>query len=89
MIGFALRSVYNPGLCIDAPSATAGTQLVAAPCSGGSGQAFLDIPQAYPFHEYELAGSGMCVVATASTSGPLALATCAYGQQDEQWIGPS
>lgn len=86
--GSALRSVYNPGLCIDAPSSTAGTQLVAAPCSGGNGQSFLVLPQAYPVVEYELAGSRMCVAATATTSGPLALATCADGQQDELWAGP-
>lgn len=83
----ALRSVYNPGLCIDAPSSTAGTQLVAAPCSGG-GQSFLVLPQGYPLVEYELAGSRLCVAATATTSGPLALAACAGGQQDELWTGP-
>jgi hypothetical protein len=86
--GGALRSVYNSGLCIDAPSSTAGTQLDAAPCSGGSGQSFLTLPQTYPFVEYELAGSGMCVEATATTSGPLALATCVGGQHDELWTGP-
>jgi len=87
--GLSLQSVYDPGLCLDAPSQTAGTVLDAAACDGGPGKVFVVFVQ--PDTDtvgYQLGGSKLCVTATG-TSAPLELQTCVLDQQNQEWAGPS
>jgi hypothetical protein len=90
--GDEIQSVYDPGLCLDAPASTAGTQLTAAPCAGGSAQEFTFGATDGKGVLWRLGGTGQCV-AVGSTSGasglPLVLQACSAGQADEAWYGPS
>ncbi len=86
--GFEIRSVYDPGLCLDAPDSTAGTQLEAAPCAGGAVQIFLYGSSVSGATQWRLGDTGMCVaVGSASTEYglPLVLQACAASQQDQFW----
>jgi hypothetical protein len=89
--GFEIRSVYDPGLCLDAPDSTAGTQLGAAPCAGGAAQAFQYGSSVSGAGQWRLGNTGMCVgLGAASTEYglPLVLQTCTASQQDQLWSFP-
>ena len=94
--GFEIRSVYDPGLCLDAPGTGAGTQLSAAPCTGSAAQTFLYSGTADGRGSLwwlrATAPARMCV-AVGSVSGsdglPLLLQPCSASQADEAWFGPS
>lgn len=94
--GFEIQSFYDPGLCLDAPDTTAGTQLTAAPCAGSSDQVFAFAAATGTGRLWELAATPatarMCV-AVGSVSGtaglPLVLQSCSAGATDEAWSGPS
>jgi hypothetical protein len=94
--GVEIQSFYDRGLCLDAPAETAGTQLTAAPCTGGPAQIFSyggtsDAKGSL----WELAATPstarMCV-AVGSPSGsaglPLVLQACSASAADEAWVGP-
>lgn len=94
--GSEVRSVYDPGLCLDAADTAAGTQLTAMPCVAGTAQTFV-FPAASNGHGslWELRStmttSRMCV-AVGSVSGaaglPLVLQACSATAADEAWDGP-
>jgi hypothetical protein len=90
--GEEIQSVYDPGLCLDAPAGPAGTQLTAAPCAGGSAQTFTFGAADGKGQLWRLGPAGLCVAvgSTSGTSGlPLTLQACAASQADEAWSGPS
>jgi hypothetical protein len=94
--GAEIQSFYDRGLCLDAPAETAGTQLTAAPCAGGSAQTF-SYGATSGSHGvlWELAATPstarMCVAvgSVSSSAGlPLELQACSAAQADEAWVGP-
>jgi hypothetical protein len=91
--GYEIQSFYDRSLCLDAPAGTAGTQLTAAPCTGGPAQAFHFGTYSQPTGgiTWELGTTNMCV-AVGSVSGsaglPLVLQACSSSQPDEAWDGP-
>jgi len=89
--GFEIQSFYDRSLCLDAPADTVGTQLAAAPCTGGSAQTFLNRGFEPTGILWELGMTNMCV-AVGSVSGsaglPLVLQACSTSQPDEAWNGP-
>jgi hypothetical protein len=94
--GFEIQSLYDPGLCLDAPATSAGTQLTAAPCTGGSAQTFgYSEASGGKGSLWELTATPrtarMCV-AVGSSGGsaglPLVLQACSASQPDEAWYGP-
>lgn len=94
--GVEIQSFYDRGLCLNAPAGTAGTQLTAAPCTGGTTQTFLYVAASSAGGRlWELSSTAkttkMCV-AVESTSGsaglPLVLKACSATQADEAWVGP-
>ncbi len=94
--GFEIRSVYDPGLCLAAPGTAAGTQLTAAPCTGGPTQTFLYLgtttAQGRLWWLRATTPAKMCV-AVGSVSGTdglrLLLQPCSSSRADEAWAGPS
>ena len=95
--GFEIQSFYDRGLCLDVPATTAGTQLTAAPCAGGSAQTFLYGPTDSRVGnlwvlEATDRSTEMCVALgpTAGAAGlPLELEACSAGDADEAWQGPT
>ena len=89
--GFEIQSFYDRSLCLDAPADTVGTQLAAAPCTGGSAQTFLNRGFEPTGILWELGMTNMCV-AVGSVSGsaglPLVLQACSTSQPDGAWNGP-
>jgi hypothetical protein len=93
--GFEIRSVYDPALCLNASAVAAGTQLTAAPCTGGATQTFLysgsDTANSTLWVLRAASPAKMCV-AVGSVSGtgglPLLLQSCSASQADEAWRGP-
>lgn len=94
--GVEIQSFYDRSLCLDAPADTAGTQLTAAPCTGGPAQTFGYGPAVSAGSlRWELDATvrttKMCVaVGSVSGSGglPLVLQACSASQADEAWVGP-
>lgn len=90
--GFEIRSVYDPGLCLDALDSTAGTQLAAATCGGGAAQTFLSGSSTSGKVQWRLGTTGMCVAlgtATGTDGLPLVLQACAVSQASQFWSLPS
>jgi len=89
--GSEIQSVYDPGLCLDASASTAGTQLTAAPCTGGTEQRFT-FGSGDGGLLWRLGATSLCV-AVSSPSGsaglPLVLQACSSSAADEAWSGPS
>jgi hypothetical protein len=90
--GDEIESVYYPGLCLDAPAASVGTQLTAAPCTSSAGELFFfgHSDTAY-YNTWQLGINGPCV-AVSSTAGsaglPLVLQACSASDTSEAWFGP-
>jgi Ricin-type beta-trefoil lectin domain len=94
--GAEIRSVYDPGLCLDAPGTAAGTELTAAPCTGGTAQTFQFLGSTTTKGDLwwlrATTPAKMCVaVGSVSGSGglPLLLEPCSSAQADQAWTGPS
>ncbi len=95
-VGIEVQSFYDRSLCLDAPAATAGTQLTAAPCAGGSAQTFNYSPASGTNGAlWELtatpAKAKLCVAigaVTGSADSPLELEPCSASQANEAWFGP-
>jgi Ricin-type beta-trefoil lectin domain len=94
--GFEIQSFDDRSLCLDAPADTAGTQLTAAPCTGGPAQTFLDgaTPSAGSLLwalDATIRTTKLCVAVGPVSGGaglPLVLQTCSASQPDEGWAGP-
>jgi hypothetical protein len=94
--GVEIQSFYDRSVCLDASADTAGTQLTAAPCTGGPAQAFAMSPASGASGSlWELRATAqttkMCVAlgSSAGSAGlPLVLQACSASQADEAWVGP-
>jgi hypothetical protein len=95
-LGYEIRSVYDPALCLAAPGTVSGTQLSAALCAGGPAQTFVftgtSNGRGRLWWLRATTTTRMCV-AVGSVSGsngfPLLLQPCSASEADEAWFGPS
>ena len=95
-LGVEIQSLYDPSMCLDASAPTAGTQLTAAPCTGGLAQTFsygaTSSGRGVLWELDETPSTARMCVAVGSVSGsdglPLVLQACSASAADEAWIGP-